>query len=155
STSAGRKAGFLRQLQERVQQANIAGYEIKSIDKQILTQKIRIALAEQEITNQQKLIDNAAEIEDVLRNKYTKQELYQWMEGELAAHHHELYTVAFNLGTRAEKLHRFDRGLATSNFIQYGYWDPAHDGLLAGERLYLGLKQLESAYQETRGYDFE
>ena len=28
-------------------------------------------------------------------------------------------------------------------------------GLLAGERLYIGLKQLESAYQEKRGYDYE
>ena len=28
-------------------------------------------------------------------------------------------------------------------------------GLLAGERLYLGLKQLETAYQEKRGHDFE
>src|SRR5659263_452963 len=30
STNAGRKAGFLRQLQDRVQQANVAGYEIKN-----------------------------------------------------------------------------------------------------------------------------
>src|SRR5262249_7552938 len=70
STSAGRKGGFLRQLQDRVQQANIAGYEIKNIDKQILTQKIRIDIASQEITNQQKQIDNAQEVEEFLRNKY-------------------------------------------------------------------------------------
>src|SRR6516164_9490359 len=40
STNAGRKAGFLRQLQDRIQQANVAGYEIKNIDKQVLTQQI-------------------------------------------------------------------------------------------------------------------
>ena len=77
------KASTLRQLQERIQQANVAGYEIKNIDKQILTQQIRIELANLEITNQQKKIDNAQEVEDFLRNKYTNQELYQWMSGQV------------------------------------------------------------------------
>ncbi len=155
SVSSGRKAGFLRQLQERVQQANIAGYEIKSIDKQIVTQKIRIALAEREIDNQQKQIDNSAEIEDFLRNKYSNQELYQWMGDELSALYHQLYSMAYDLGRRAEKLYCFDRGLTESNMIKYGYWDPAHSGHLSGERLFVGLKQLEAAHQEKRGYDFE
>jgi len=43
----------------------------------------------------------------------------------------------------------------TSDFIQFGYWDAGHDGLFSGERLYIGLKQLEAAYQEKRGHDFE
>jgi len=159
STNAGRKAGFLHQLQDRVLQANIAGFEIKNIDKQILTQQIRINIANQEITNQQKQIDNAKEVEDFLRNKYTNQELYAWMEGEVQTLYHQAYTLAYDLAKKAEKAFRFERGLttadATPNFIQYGYWDPAYDGLLAGERLYIGLKQLEAAYQEKRGYDFE
>jgi hypothetical protein len=155
SISAGRKAGFLRQLQDRILQANIAGYEIKNIDKQILTQQIRINIANQEITNQQKLIDNAKEVEDFLRSKYTNQELYAWMESQVRTLYYQAYTLAYDLAKKAEKVFRFERGLPTSNFIQFGYWDPAHDGLFAGERLYIGLKQLEVAYQEKRGYDFE
>jgi receptor-binding and translocation channel-forming TcA subunit of Tc toxin len=155
SSSAGRKAGFLRQLQDRVQQANVAGYEIKSIDKQILTQKIRINITNQEITNQQKQIDNAKEVEDFLRTKYTNQELYAWMESQVRALYYQAYTLAYDLAKKAEKVFRFERGLQDSNFIQFGYWDPAYDGLFAGERLYIGLKQLEAAYQEKRGYDFE
>ena len=155
STNAGRKGGFLRQLQDRVQQANNAGYEVKSIDRQILTQQIRINIAEQEITNQQKQIDNAQEVEEYLRNKYTNQELYLWMDGQIRTLHHEAYTLAYDLAKRAEKVFRFERGLATSDFIQFGYWDAGHDGLFSGERLYIGLKQLEAAYQEKRGHDFE
>lgn len=45
--------------------------------------------------------------------------------------------------------------LTTSKFIQFGYWDAARDGLLAGERLYIGVKQLEAAYQEKRSYDYK
>ncbi len=155
STNAGRKANFLRQLQDRVQQANSAGYEIKNIDKQILTQEIRINIANQEITNQQQNIDNAQEVEEFLRNKYTNEELYTWMEGQIQTLYYQAYTLAYELAKKAEKVFRFERGLTTSNFIQFGYWDAAHDGLLAGERLYIGLKQLEAAYQEKRGYDYE
>lgn len=155
STSAGRKAGFLRQLQDRIQQVNIAGFEIKNIDKQILTQQIRINIAQQEINNQQKQIDNAQEVEEFLRNKYTNADLYSWMEGSVRTLYYQAYTLAYDLAKRAEKIYRFERGLTTSNFIQFGYWDAAHDGLLAGERMYIGLKQLEAAYQESRGYDYE
>ncbi|MEH2358568.1 neuraminidase-like domain-containing protein [Nostoc sp.] len=155
SSNASRKGGFLRQLQDRVQQANVAGYEIKNIDKQILTQQIRINIANQEITNQQKNIDNSQEVEEFLRNKYTNEELYTWMEGQIQTLYYQAYTLAYELAKKAEKVFRFERGLATSNFIQFGYWDTAHDGLLVGERLYIGLKQLEAAYQEKRGYDYE
>jgi hypothetical protein len=155
STNAGRKTGFLRQLQDRIQQANVAGYEIKNIDKQILSQQIRINIANQEITNQQKQIDNAKEVEEFIRNKYTNQELYIWMESQIRTLYYQAYTLAYELAKKAEKVFRFERGLSTSNFIQFGYWDAAYDGLLSGEKLYVGLKQLEAAYQEKRGYDFE
>ena len=155
STNAGRKASFLRQLQDRVQQANTAGYECKNIDKQILTQQIRINIAQQEITNQQKQIDNAQEVEEFLRNKYTNQDLYSWMDSQIRILYHQAYNLAYDLAKRAEKVFRFERGLSTSNFIQYGYWDAAYDGLFSGERLYIGLKQLEAAHQEKRGHDFE
>ena len=44
----------MRQLQDRIQQANVAGYEIENVDKQVLTQQIRISIAQQEVNNQQK-----------------------------------------------------------------------------------------------------
>jgi hypothetical protein len=155
SAQAGKKAGFLRQLQDRVQQANVAGYEVKNIDKQMLTQQIRINIAQQEISNQQKQIDNAQEVEEFLHNKYSNRDLYSWMDGEIKGLHYQTYTLAYDLANKAEKLFRFERGLTTSSFIQYGYWDVSRDGLLAGERLFSGLKQLEAAYQEKRGHDYE
>lgn len=155
SSSAARKGGFQRQMQDRVQQANSAGYEIKNIDKQILTQQIRINITQQEITNQQKQIDNAQEVEEYLRSKYSNEELYSWMEGNIRTLYYQAYTLAYELAKKVEKTYCFERSLASSNFIQFGYWDASRDGLLSGEKLYLGLKQLESAYQEKRGHDYE
>jgi Tc toxin complex TcA C-terminal TcB-binding domain/Neuraminidase-like domain/Salmonella virulence plasmid 28.1kDa A protein len=155
STNAGRKAGHQRTLQDRVQQATAAGFEIVNIDRQILTQRIRLELATQEINNQQKQIDNLKEVEDFLRNKYSNTELFEWMAGAVQGLYRQVYSLAFDLAKRAERVFRFERGLSESSYIKPGYWDDARDGLLAGERLHLALKQLELAYQEKRGHDFE
>ena len=78
-----KKGIYARALQERISQANTAGYEIKQIDRQMVAQQVRIQMANQEITNQQKQIDHAQEIEEFLKNKYTGDELYSWMRGSL------------------------------------------------------------------------
>ncbi len=158
STSAGRKAGFQRSYQDRVQQANAAGYELKSIDKQMLTQQVRIAIANQEIVNQQKQIDNALEVDDFLRNKkYTNQELFTWMADSLRTTYRQAYDLAYDIATKAEKTYRFEHGLtdADPDIIQYGYWNAGYDGILAAEQLYVDLKKLEAAHQENRPYDYE
>ena len=58
--NAGRKGGLLRQLQDRIFQANSLGLELKNIDKQIATQKLRLVTAQQEITNQAKSLEQAS-----------------------------------------------------------------------------------------------
>ena len=150
-----KKADFTRALQERIFQANAAGYELKQIDKQITAQEIRIDIANQEITNQQKAIDNANEVEEFLKNKYSNEELYIWMRDSLKTLYHQVYNLAYDLAKKAEKTYCFERGISNANFIQAGYFDAGRDGLLAGEQLYVGLKQLEAAYQNERGYDYE
>ncbi|KNY25615.1 hypothetical protein [Pseudobacteroides cellulosolvens] len=142
-------------MQERVFQANAAGFEIKQIDKQITSQQIRMEIANQEITNQQKMIDNANEVEEFIKNKYTNEELYTWMRGSLKTLYHQVYSLAYELAKKAEKTYCFERGISSSNFIHSGYFDAGRDGLLAGEKLYVGLKQLESAYQNEQGYEYE
>ncbi|PGT56989.1 neuraminidase-like domain-containing protein [Bacillus thuringiensis] len=155
SSNAGKKGGFTRALQERIFQANAAGYELKQIDKQITAQEIRIDLANQEITNQQQAIDNANEVEEFIKNKYSNEELYTWMRGSLKTLYHQVYNLAYELAKKAEKTYCFERGISSSNFIQSGYFDAGRDGLLAGEQLYVGLKQLEAAYQNERGHEYE
>lgn len=155
SSHAAKKGGFQRAYQDRIQQANTAGFELKQIDKQITAQKIRIEIANQEINNQQQLMENALEVEDFLKNKFTNEELYTWMRGSLKTLYHQVYGLTYELAKKAEKVYRFERGISSSNFIQSGYWDAGRNGLLAGEQLYVGLKQMEAAYQNERGHDYE
>ena len=155
ASNAAKKGGFQRALQDRILQANAAGFELKQIDKQITAQQIRIDIANQEIRNQQKQIDNALEVEDFLKSKYTNEELYTWMRGSLKTLYRQVYNLAYDLAKKAEKTYCFEMGIGQVSFIQSGYFDAGREGLLAGEQLYVGLKQLEAAYQEKRGYDYE
>ncbi|KAI9776499.1 MAG: putative Insecticidal toxin complex protein TccB2 [Geoglossum umbratile] len=155
ATSAARKANFLRALQDRIQQANLAGYEIKNIDKQVLASKIRIQMADKDISIQQKQIDQMGEVEEFLRTKYSNHELYQWMEGSIRSIFYETYTHAYDLAKKAEKAFKFERPQDKTSYIQAGYWDPSRDGFLSGERLYAALKSLETAYQEKRSHEYE
>lgn len=155
STSAGRKNQHMRTNQERTQTANTTGYELKNIDKQIAASNVRITMANQEITNQQKQIDNAQEILDFLANKYTNVQLYSFIEGRVRTLYYQIYQMAYNWARKAEMCFQFERGVKDTNFIQPGYWEPGHDGLLSGEALFMSLKAMEAAYHDDRGHDFE
>lgn len=155
AASAGRKSMMIRQLQERRLQANLAGREIKALDKQIETQKVRIDMAKQDIILQEKQIQNSSQIEDYLRTKYSNTELYTYLSNSTKSLYYQTYQVAYDIAKRAEKAFHFERGSDDSNYIQYGYWDSSRDGLMAAEGLYVGLKRLEMAYMENRPHDFE
>ena len=42
-----------------------------------------------------------------------------------------------------------------TDFIQFNYWDTGHQGLLAGEALYLDIKRMEVAYHDNNKRELE
>jgi Tc toxin complex TcA C-terminal TcB-binding domain len=156
ASMAGSTLALLRQLQDRRRAANDAGYEIKNLDKQILVQQVRMTIANQQWNMQQVELSNAQEVESFLRSKYTNQDLFTWMEGQLRTLYDNTYTLAYDLAKGAETEYHFERPLESDKqFIEYRYWDPSHDGLLCGDRLFYGLKRLGAEYRAQRGYDYE
>lgn len=153
---AGTMGAHQRALQERILQANSAGYEISNIDKQITGAQIRATLAQREIDIQQQQIDDTQATTDYLASKYSSADLYTWMDGMTKTLSYQTYSAAFALAERVEKAFKYERPQnAEMTYIQAGYWDGTKDGLFAGESLYLSLKQLEAAYLDTRGHDYE
>lgn len=145
---AGKLAGYIRREQEWTLQANLAAREIIQMDKQITSADIRIQTAEKELENHKKQIENAKEVELFLEDKFTSQELYQWMKEQLFAVYKQSYNLAFDMAKKAEKAYKYEMGTETANFIQYGYWDNSKQGLVSGEKLQLALRQLEKSYLE-------
>ncbi len=155
SYRASKVGSYIIREQEWVLQNNLAQKELAQIDKQIAASDLRIAIAEQELKNHDQQIENAQIIQEFLHNKYTNQELYRWMQGEISTIFFQSYQLAYDLAKKAERCYRFERGMPNSNFIQFGYWDSLRKGLMSGERLYLSLKQLERAYHDQNKRDYE
>ena len=154
-----KRLGFVKQNQARVKEANTAGHEVKTVDKQILTHQVRLAVHDADIAAQQKASDNSDEVHQYLTSKYTSAQLYVWTQQQVSALYYQGYKAAYDLAKKAEMAFRYERGLADTAtpppYISFGYWDPTHDGLLCGEKLALDLRALEAAHQASRGHDFE
>ena len=152
---AGRKATIIQRLQDRRMQANMHGREIKSIDKQIEMQQLRITTSKKEIDVQLRENENAQQMEAWYRTKYTNKELYAWMEKNLRSLHFQAYTLAMGAACQAEAALSFEHGKPLSVLKRAGYWDASRDGLLAADNLYLDLKRLEQVQLDTKKHDFE
>jgi hypothetical protein len=155
ATMASIKGGYDRRWDDWKQQEKVTNKELVQIEKQIAAAEIRVAIAENDLENQDKQIENSAAVEDFLRNKYTNEDLYGWMTSQISKVYFQAYKLAYDLAKRAERAYRFERGLTSSNFIQFGYWDSLRKGLLAGEQLTLDLKRMEAAYVEQNKREYE
>jgi hypothetical protein len=149
--------------------SNDAAAEINQIYKQLRAAEIREAVAESELKNQRTLIKQAQEIEFFLtgeKNPQWKQPitptekktagkgLYTWMKRELRGLHAQCYQFAFDVVKKAERALQHELGDPELSFLQYGYLS-GHEGLLAGERLYLDVKRMEMAYHEQNQREYE
>jgi len=94
--------------------ANNAGFELANINTQMVTQQTRINTAAQEITNQQKHIENTAEVVDFLKSKYTNDDLYSWIESSIRTLFYQTYTMAYDLAKKAEAAYILCRSAKSS-----------------------------------------
>jgi len=136
-------------------QSNLAAKEIMQIDAQIIAAQIREALAERELENHCRQIEQAEAVEAFMRDKYTNEALYGWMGGQISGLYFLTYQLAYDLAKRAERTFRQELGLEDSDFIRFGYWDSLKKGLLAGEKLALDIKRMEVAYHEKNRREYE
>jgi hypothetical protein len=155
ANSAQTNAIYQRRANDWKLQQDLANKELAQIDKQILAAQIREQMAEQESVNYEQHIENARQVEEFLRNKYTQEELYGWMVGEISTLYFQCYQLAYDLAKKAEKAYRWELGIPTSNFVQFGIWDSFRKGLISGERLYLCLKQMEKSYMDQNRREYE
>ncbi|KAI1109255.1 hypothetical protein F5Y14DRAFT_458457 [Nemania sp. NC0429] len=157
ASRASRKGQLIKQLQDRRLQANQAGYEIMVTDKSIESQRIKIEMADADISMAKQQIDDLTEMDEHLRNKYTNEALYSWMDASARKLLYRTYLIAIDAAKSAEKAFMFERpSLPTSeSLIQSSYWDDSRDGAFAAQSLYLDLKRIESLDMKGKPHDFE
>ncbi|GGP94038.1 Tc toxin subunit A-related protein [Streptomyces melanogenes] len=147
--------GFDHRYDEWTFQLGQADKEIAQYTTQIEAARIRQTIAQKELDAHHQQIANAKAADDFLYAKYTNQELYDWMVGQLTTTHFQAYQLAYDIAKRTERAYRHELGLDDSDFVQFGYWDSLHKGLLAGERLTADLNRMDAAYYESNAREFE
>jgi len=152
---ASTTAGYVRRNEEWQFQLQIASDEITQVKNQIEGAKIRQQIANQEVSNQQILIDNASEISSFMVTKYTNEQLYSWMITQISDVYFKSYQQAYVMAKRAESCFRFELGMQSSSYINLGYWDNLKNGLLSGEQLMADIKQMEMDYLQLNAREFE
>ena len=148
-------AAYERRKDEWDFQGRLATIEKDQIQFQINAANIRQAIAQKESDNQQLQIDNAKTVDDYMRNKFTSQQLFSWMITQISTAYFQAYQLAFDMAKRAENCYRYELGIESSNFIQFGYWDSLKKGLLSGDKLMTDLRRLEAAYMDQNKREFE
>ncbi|WP_373507236.1 hypothetical protein [Thiocapsa sp.] len=144
--------GYQRRQDDWNLQAQLATRELAQTDKQILAAEIRLATVEAERDNHRKQMDRAAEVDRHLRSKFTNEQLYLWMSGQLAALHYQAYQLALEMAQKAEAAARFELGLPERTdpppIVAFGHSDSAHRYLSAGDALAHDLRRLDAYYLE-------
>jgi len=153
-----RTASFQRRADEWMLQVNLAARELMQIGRQIIASLIAEQIARHEYETVKQQIEQAREIDQFLHDKFTNEELYGWMAGELSKLYYEYYKFAFDTARRAEQAmkHELMRPeLDDQTFIKFDYWDGGRKGLLSGEKLYLDVKRMEMVYHEHNKREYE
>jgi hypothetical protein len=155
---ASKTASYERRVDELILQSNLAARELMQIGRQILGSLIAEQAAHAEYLNIQKQIEHSKEVDQTLRDKYTNEQLYLWMQGELSRLFYEYYRFAFDTARKAEQTMKRELmrpEVDSTDYIKFNYWDGGRKGLLSGEALYLDIKRMEMAYNENNKREFE
>ncbi len=151
-------ANYKRRPDDWILNSNLAALELPQIGRQIITSLIREQILRHEYKIHQEQIKLTQEVDDFLRQKFTNEELYGWMQGELSKLYYEYYKFAFDVARKAEQTMKQELmrpELDEMNFIKFNYWDGGRKGLLSGEALYLDLKRMEMAYHDYNKREYE
>jgi hypothetical protein len=154
-TMANLFGNYVRRQEEWDFQKQSADLELKQMDSQIAAAEIRVAIAEKDLENHDLQIQQSQEVDDFLNSKYTNEELYDYMVGQISSVYFQSYQLAFNIAKKAEKCYQYELGIENTSFINFGYWDSLKKGLLSGEKLQFDLRRLDNAYLDQNKREYE
>ncbi|HPI05164.1 MAG TPA: neuraminidase-like domain-containing protein [Saprospiraceae bacterium] len=139
--------GFERRAQEWQLQKSQSQYDSLNIRQQINAANYQLESAQQDLAVHLKTIEQNKVVESYLKNKFTNQELYQWMVGSLSNTYFQTYGLALQTARQAEASLQYELN-STQTFLSFDFWDSLHKGLTAGEGLRLALNRMDSAFRE-------
>jgi hypothetical protein len=151
STTVG---GWDRRLEEWMHQVDVITLEIAQLKRQTLAAHRRRQMSLRDLNHHQRSIDHSGEIQEFMRDKLSKQDLYTYLQQETAALYRETYELAVTSSKEALRAFRNERpDLAPKLHIEA--WNDLHEGLMSGERLEYSLRAMERTYLSAHCREYE
>ncbi|MCL6703966.1 neuraminidase-like domain-containing protein [Pseudomonas sp. T1.Ur] len=92
---------------------------------------------------------------DFLSKRFTKAQLYQWLNSQFAVLYRQAYDTTLSLSLAAEHAWQYEIASFDTRFIQPGAWNTTYRGLGAGEQLKLSLLNMRAEYLRLSGRELE
>lgn len=120
--------------------------------------QLKVDIANQQLSDFDARTQNAQDIANFLLSKFTNEDLYDWMVGQLSGVYFQSYQLAYQMAQRAEASYNMDLANYDADyvsFLQPSYWDSLHQGLLAAEGLIYDVERMESSFVDNNFHEFE
>jgi hypothetical protein len=151
---SGQVAAYIRRDEEWNLQLQIAQNTYNQINSELAANAIAQQSAQQDISITQTEIANSNAIINFLQTKFTNQELYEWIAGQVSSVYYQSYQLACGLAQMAQAAYQYEMS-STENYINIGSWNNQYQGLMAADALALSLNQLEQAYLKNNNRSLE
>jgi hypothetical protein len=148
----GEVVGILAQHERTTQdwtlQRDLAKIDVVQIAAQITGAEWQVQSAQREVGIAARQLEHQQTLARFYRDKFTNQELYEWMVARLSELHYQSYQLAITMARAAERAFQFERGKseAGTTFVQGQGWDSQRKGLLSGAGLNVDLQRIEGAF---------
>jgi hypothetical protein len=149
------QAGWSRRYAEWVHEQTVLAIEIQQMERQILGAQRHRDMMLHDLNTHQRQIEQSAEVDAFLRDKFTHQDLYLYMHRELAAHYYRTFDVALDAARQAERAFNLERGHTTRRFLADCRWNDLREGLTAAEQLSTAVRRMEKAYFDENIREYE
>ena len=107
------EGGWDRREADWIFQVTVLDIEIQQIERQILGAERRRDSALRQLNNLVQQKQQAAELQDFLRDKFTNHALYLFLQQEMAALHHQMFEIAWCWARQAQRAFQLERELTT------------------------------------------
>lgn len=150
-----RTAQFHRRREEWTLARHQALLELTQIDTQLAH------FAEQETATRLQLrlaessLSHAKTNYDFFSKRFTKTQLYQWLNSQFAMFYRQAYDATLALCLATEACWQYELADFKRRFIQPGAWNATYRGLGAGEQLKLNLLGMQAEYLRANARELE
>ena len=114
-------AQYRRRESEWQLQSDLAGYDVAQIQYQIAANAAQQKITARDLEVQQTTLAQNEAMDAFLKNKFSSEELYQWMATRLSVLYFQTYQLALDLSRSVQRAYQYELNSDTS-FVNFGYW---------------------------------